>query len=144
MSFQLNIAKLMNYKLCARKLYLVPVSFASANECLFNVTHTYMVRWINCHHFIFLISPLHFFAFWFYHLHSIVDSGGLSLWEKEQHEVIHSDRILVTECCTIWYSRWKLHYEHFNVGIKQRKVLLIWKALYGCNFDYEDVWSDHC
>lgn len=46
------------------------------NFLLVSYSHTYIHRlgWVNCHHFILLISHIHIFCFWFCQWHSITGS----------------------------------------------------------------------
>lgn len=57
-----------------------------------------------------------------------VGSVGHCLYEKQQHNVIHSVRSLETICSTAWHSDWKLHYEHFRV--------------FGCQTEDSPIWGD--
>lgn len=91
------------------------------HKCFYNcpccpVCYTiYRLQWVNCSHFIFLISCIYIVSFWFYWSYSIIRSVGYHLWVKQLCDAIQIAINLETTYRAACHSGWKFQYKHFIV-----------------------------
>lgn len=87
----------------------------------------YRMRWLNCRHFIYLISYMRLVWFWFCWLHSVLGSSRHCFFLQKCHpDVIHSDRNSATALCTAWHSQ---RIPNTNISVCLAVNLMIFHSL---------------